>query len=90
MPKKGDLTIPPNYRGVEVSSVVSKILNKMIYNRVVTDIEPILRCNQNGDRSQKSIAGLALTIRRILEGIKEQNLKALIVFVDFKVAYNFH
>ena len=88
VPKKGDLTIPSNYRGIAVSSIISKILNKMIHNRVKHHIEPILRNNQNGARSGRSTAGLVLTIRRILEGIKERNLNAVMVFVDFKKAYD--
>ena len=71
-----------------MSSIVSKILNKMIYNRVRCHTEPILRSNQNVAISGRSTTGLVLMIRTILEGIKEHNLKAVMVFVDFKNAYD--
>ena len=43
VPKKGDLTKTQNYRGIALSSVVAKTLNRMIRNRMTPAFEEILR-----------------------------------------------
>ena len=48
VPEFGDLSIPWNCRGVSLSSIASKITNKLILNRIQMKIEPLLRNNQNG------------------------------------------
>jgi hypothetical protein len=88
IPKKGDLTNTNNYRGIAISSVVAKVFNKMIYNRLLPHIEKILRPNQNGARPKRSTTGLILGIRRLLEGIQEKNLEAVMTFVDFSKAFD--
>ena len=42
----------------------------------------ILRPNQNGFRNDRSTVGQILTVRRIIEGVKEKNLEASLIFVD--------
>ena len=34
VPKKGDLTKTDNYRGISLTSIVSKTLNRMLLNRI--------------------------------------------------------
>ena len=43
----------------------------------------IFRPNQNDFRNNRSIVGQILTVRRIIEGVKENNLEACLIFVDF-------
>ena len=47
IPKKGDLTLPTNYRGISLLPIAAKLYNKLILNRLRPKIEPILRKNQN-------------------------------------------
>ena len=68
-PKKGDLTIPTNYRGISLLPIASKIYNKLILNRLRPNLEPILRKNQNDFRPGRSTLGQILTLRRIIEEI---------------------
>ena len=35
MPKKGDLSLVTNYRGISLMSIAAKLYNKMILNRIV-------------------------------------------------------
>lgn len=88
IPKKGDLSMPSNYKGIAITSLVSKILNKMIYNRIQPHIDPILRVNQIGARAGRSTAPLILGIRRIIKNIEEFNLNAVLTFIDFRKAYD--
>ena len=47
-PKKGDLGLVKNYRGVTFTSTAVKIYNALLRNRVEPKIENILKKNQNG------------------------------------------
>ena len=87
-PKKGDLGITKNYRGITLTSIAAKIYNAMLLNRIRPQIDPILRKNQNGFRTNRSTTGQILTIRRIIEGVKEKNLPAVLLFIDFSKAFD--
>ena len=88
LPKKGDLSVPPNYRGISLTPIAAKIYNKMLLNRIRPHIEPMLRKNQNGFRPNRSTTAQILALRRLVEGIKMKNLPAVLTFVDFKKAFD--
>ena len=60
----------------------------MLLNRIKPEIDPILRKNQNGFRTNRSTTGQILTIRRILEGVKSKNLPLTLLFIDFSKAFD--
>ena len=60
-----------------------------LHNRIEPKIDNILRKNQNSFRRNRSTTSSILTIRRILEGVRAQNLQAIILFVDFTKAFDF-
>ena len=76
----------------------AKMINKMILNRIHLYIDPILRPNQNGFRSGRwtttHILALIIVIIHYLKTltfntcVKSHNLKAIIIFVDFKKAFD--
>ena len=88
LPKKGDLGLPENYRGISLNVIASKIYNKMLLQRIGPHIEPILRMNQNGFRPKRSTLAQILTLRRLIEGIRSKNLTAVLTFVDFSKAFD--
>lgn len=88
VPKKGDLTDTNNYRGISLTSIVTKTFNRMILNRIQPEAEKKLRDNQNGFRKGRSTTSHILTLRRILEGARAKNLSAVMVFIDFKKAFD--
>ena len=51
-------------------------------------LEPILRINQNGFRSERSTTSHILAFGRILEGAQAKNLSAVMLFIDFKKAFD--
>ena len=87
-PKKGDLSLTDNYRGITFTCIAAKIYNTMIRERIQPAIDEILRPNQNGFRKNRSTVGQILTVRRIIEGIKEKNPVACIIFIDFSKAFD--
>ena len=60
-PKKGDLGVPKNYRGITLTSIAAKVYNALLLNRIKPAIEPILRKNQNGFRKNRSTTSQILT-----------------------------
>ena len=83
-PKKGDLGLAKNYRGITLTSIAAKIYNALVRNRIEPKIDNILRKN----RRNRSMTSQILTIHRILEGVRAKNLQATLLFVDFTKAFN--
>ena len=88
LPKTGDLNDTGNYRGISLSSVVAKIVNKMILNRLQPKLDDHLRPNQNGFRPRRTTTSHILALRRLIEGVKSRNSKAIIIYVDFQKAFD--
>ena len=88
VPKKGDLTIPTNYRGITLLPIAAKIYNKLLLNRIVPKIDPLLRKNQNGFRKGRSTLSQILSIRRIIEECRKYNKEITLCFVDFRKAFD--
>ena len=88
MPKKGDLSLVTNYRGISLMSIAAKLYNKMILNRIVPFVEPLLRKNQNGFRRGRSTLSQILCLRRLIEESKLSNRDLALVFVDISKAFD--
>ena len=88
LPKSGDLGLTTNYRGIALSAVAAKMVNKMLLLRIQPKLDSHLRPNQNGFRPKRSTTAHILALRRLIEGVKRYNLKSVIVFVDFSKAFD--
>ena len=88
VPKKGDLTSAANYRGISLMPIAAKVYNKLLLNRIVPALDPLLRKNQNGFRRGRSTIAQILSIRRILEEMRKFNKEVTICFVDFRKAFD--
>ena len=86
-PKKGDLGIAKNYRGITLTFIAAKIYNALLCNRIEPKIEKILWKNQNGFRRNRSMTSKTLTIRRILEVVRAKTLEETLLFVDFSKVF---
>jgi ribosomal protein L30/L7E len=67
IPKKGDLSNCNNWRGITLLSIPSKILTRIILNRIQNTVERHLRKEQAGFRKHRSCVDLINTRRIILE-----------------------
>ena len=88
IPKKGNLVITKNYRGITLTAIAAKIYNLMLLNRTRPKLDRVLRKNQNGSRINLSTSGQKLTIGCILEGIKSKNLLTALLLIDFSKAFD--
>ena len=60
----------------------------MLLNGVRPAVDPLLRKNQNGFRGKRSTMDQILTITCILEGVRANNLPAVLLFIDFSKAFD--
>lgn len=88
VPKKGDLTITGNYRGISLIPIAAKIYNKLLLNRIEPAVDPLLRKNQNGFRKGRSTISQILALRRIIEEMRKHNKEVTLCFVDFTKAFD--
>ena len=88
VPKKGDLTKPDNYRGISLISLVMKLYNRLIMNRLRPALDPLLRTAQNGFRAKRTTVGQIVALRRLLEGVRANNLSCVLTFIDFRKAFD--
>ena len=87
-PKKGDLSLMTNYRGISLLSIATKVYNKILLNRIRDEVDPILRKNQAGFRPGRSCAQQIHILRRVLEGFRDYQLPRVVTFIDFKKAFD--
>ena len=85
-PKKGDLGITKNYRGITPIFIAANVYNTLLLNR----IEPeILRKNQNNFRRNWSTSQI-LVIRRIIERVYEKKPRGGTLVRRFLQSFWFH
>lgn len=88
IPKKGDLTLCGNWRGITLLSIASKILTKVILNRIQSVVDERLRKEQAGFRRNKSCVDMINTLRIIIEQSAEYQTPLYLTFVDFEKAFD--
>ena len=86
--QKSDLRLT-NYRGIILIPTAAKIYNKLLLHRIRPALENILRENQNGFREKRSTTAQIFTLRCIIEGVKQKQLPAVIIFVYFSKTFDF-
>jgi len=88
IPKKGNLQECGNWRGVTLLPLVSKVLSKILINRIQTGVDPSLRKEQAGFRRGRGTVNQIFILRNILEQVNEWNATMYIHFVDFEKAFD--
>ena len=88
LPKKGDLTQCKNWRGIMLLSVASKILCRIILDRMKDALDGHMRDEQAGFRKNRSCCDQIATLRIIIEQTLEWNQTLYMVFVDFEKAFD--
>ena len=88
IPKKGDLRSTDNYRGISLAQVAAKTYNRLLLNRIRPALDKVLRSNQNCFRQERSTTSHILALRRIVEKLSNYNKEAVIIFIDFRKAFD--
>jgi hypothetical protein len=88
LPKKGDLSLCENWRGIALLNSINKIISSIIRERISTEIEPQLRKEQSGFRKGRSRIDQINALRIIVEQSCEFNSPLCMLFIDFKQAFD--
>ncbi len=90
--KKGDLHDPKNYRGIALSSTLSKLFCTVLHNRLTKhiDINSLIPPNQIGYKKGARTADHVLTLKSLVDKYVNKIVKAKLYtcFVDFKKAFD--
>ncbi|KAL9989059.1 hypothetical protein ACROYT_G003567 [Oculina patagonica] len=88
LPKKGDLGLCNNWRGIMLLSIPSKVFCRIILERLKDALDKQLRCNQAGFRKDKSCTDHIATLRIIIEQSNEWQTPLYMNFIDFEKAFD--
>ena len=88
IPKKGNLQECENWRGITLLPMASKVLSRIIVDRIQTGVDASLRNEQAGFRKGRGTVNQIFILRNILEQANEWNATLYIHFVDFEKAFD--
>ncbi|KAK4470008.1 hypothetical protein MN116_000037, partial [Schistosoma mekongi] len=88
IPKKVDLSNCENYRDITLLSVLGKVFNRVLLNRLKDPIDTQLRDQQAGFCKDRSCTDLIATLRFIVEQSIEWNSPLYINFLDYEKAFD--
>ena len=88
LPKKGDLSDCGNWRGIMLLVIASKILSRVLLERMKAAVEEKLREEQARFRAERSCGDQIATLRILIEQSLEYNTGLYMTFVDFEKAFD--
>ena len=88
LPKKGDLKVCNNYRTLSLISHPSKVLLRVILNRLKHQAKEKIAEEQAGFMKGRSTAEQIFNLRCIIEKYQEHQNELYHVFIDFKKAFD--
>ena len=88
VPKKGDLTVCDNWRGISLLDVVGKLFAKIIQKRLQGVVEEVVPDSQCGFRKGRGYTDMIFYARQLVEKAREHNTKVFMLFVNLRKAYD--
>ena len=88
LPKKGNLNESKNWRGIMLLSVVSKVMGRILIDRIRTGVELKLRKEHAGFRPGRGSTVQIFILRNIIEQSIEWQSSLYVNFVDFEKVFD--
>eukprot|EP00117_Sycon_ciliatum_P040682 scpid34913/ scgid5748/ RNA-directed DNA polymerase from mobile element jockey; Reverse transcriptase len=88
IPKKGNLKVCDNWRGISLLDVVGKLFARILQNRLQTISEKMLPESQSGFRKGRGCADMIFVARQLIEKSYEHDSPLYALFVDLRKAYD--
>ena len=88
IPKKGNLKVCDNWRGISLLDVVGKVFGRIIHSRLQNAAEDILPDSQCGFRQGRGCTDMIFVARQLVEKTLEHDYSLYILFVDLRKAYD--
>lgn len=86
--KKGDATDPNNYRGIQLISILRKVIAMVLARDLSCILEPGLLEYQCGFRPQRSCIDQLFALRKLSEQSVEWQQRLYVAFVDLRKAFD--
>lgn len=86
--KKGDKTNCNNYRGISVTSTMSRLYGRILRNLIEDDFRQNEEEEQSGFRAGRSCTDNVFCLKQIIEKRAAKNIETHITFVDLQKAYD--
>ena len=87
-PKKGNLQLCQNYRTISLISHLSKVMLKVILNRLKPQAEEIIAEEQAGFKAERSTTEQVSNLKILCEKYLQHQQNLYHVFIDFKKAFD--
>jgi len=88
LPKKGDTRDCKNNRTISLISHASKVLLRIIINRLRVKLEEEISITQAGFRAGRGTRDQIVNIRNIIEKCKDHKLPVYLCFIDYSKAFD--
>ena len=82
--KKGDKSMPQNYRAIALLSIPGKVLNKILLSKIREKTEVFTSDRQYGFRPNRGTVDAIFIVRQLMQKSKERGMNCHYHFVDFK------
>ena len=88
LPKKGDLSLPGNYRGIMLLEAAYKIVTILLLNRLRPIAESLDHEQQCGFRTGRGCNDAVFTVKMAMKKRREHSLETWILFLDLVKAFD--
>ena len=88
IPKKGDIAICANNRGITPLTIAGKVFCTLVLLRIRDAVDEHLRENLAGFRKGRSCSDQCFVLRQLVEKSLEFQIPVKINFIDFKAAFD--
>lgn len=88
IPKKGNLMDITNYRGIAMQSVIPKLFDKVLTDRIYTSVKQAIPPNQHGFVKQRSTITNLFEISQFLHESIQHNERVDVIYFDFSKAFD--
>ena len=88
LPKKGNLQLCQNYRTISLISHPSKVMRRILLNRLKPKAEEIIKEERVGLRAERSTTEQIFNLGNLCKKYTQHQQSLCLVFVDFKKAFD--
>ena len=88
LPKKGDLSLPGNYRGIMLLETAYKIVSFIMHSRLLPIEKEVDLESQCGFRPGRGCTDANFNVRMAMKKSREHGLESWILFIDLIKAFN--
>jgi len=86
--KKGKKTEPSNYRPISLLPIISKILERCIFNKIIKHISPKISLLQHGFMKGRSTVTQLMTVLTNISNILDKKTQTDVIYFDLSKAFD--